>query len=63
MREDPIWEAAWSWVMRQHEGDFDATAQAEFAAWLQASADHRTAYDDAGKIWLLTGFVPPANEG
>ncbi|TJZ72941.1 FecR/PupR family sigma factor regulator [Chitiniphilus eburneus] len=62
MREDPIWEEAWNWVIRQHEGDFDTAAQAEFAAWMQAGADRPVAYEDAARIWLLTGLVPPAND-
>lgn len=62
-KADPVWEAAWAWVMRQHEREsFDASAQAELARWLQAHPSHRQAYDQASRLWLLTGLVPPAND-
>lgn len=57
------WDAAWSWIMRQHERDhFDATAQAELSQWLQAHPSHREAYDKASRLWQLAGLVPPAND-
>ncbi|GLS06272.1 hypothetical protein GCM10007860_34480 [Chitiniphilus shinanonensis] len=62
MQHDPIWEVAWGWVTRQHEGTLDDAAQAEFANWLHADPQHRRSYDDAARLWRLTGLVPPANE-
>lgn len=62
-KQDPTWDAAWSWVLRQHEREnFDANAQAELAQWLAADAAHRQAYDKAGRLWLMVGLVPPAND-
>lgn len=62
-KPDPVWETAWSWVMRQHERDaFDASAQAALAHWLQADLSHRQAYDKASRLWLMAGLVPPAND-
>ena len=31
-------------------------------AWLLAEPAHRRAYDKAARLWLLAGFVPPAND-
>lgn len=62
-KQDPVWDTAWSWVTRQHEREtFDETARAEMARWLAADAAHRLAYDKAGRLWLLAGLVPPAND-
>jgi transmembrane sensor len=62
-KEDPVWSAAWSWVIRQHAPEgFDAGAAAELARWLEADPLHRKAYDKAGRLWLLTGLVPPRND-
>jgi len=59
---DPIWNAAWAWVQREHAREhFDATARAEMTAWLRADPAHRTAYDKAARLWLLVGLVPPAH--
>lgn len=60
---DPVWAAAWSWVSRQHEPvDLDAEAQAELARWLAADAAHHKAYDEAARLWLIAGLVPPRND-
>jgi transmembrane sensor len=60
---DPVWDAAWSWVTRQHEREtFDESAQMELARWLQAEPSHRQAYDKASRLWLLAGLVPPASD-
>ncbi|WLW59493.1 DUF4880 domain-containing protein [Achromobacter aegrifaciens] len=62
-KQDPVWDAAWSWVLRQHEHDsFDANAEAELVQWLAVDAAHRQAYDNAGRLWLMVGLVPPAND-
>ncbi|ADP15911.1 hypothetical protein AXYL_02591 [Achromobacter xylosoxidans A8] len=61
--QDPIWDIAWSWVLRQHEREsFDANAEAELAQWLAADAAHRQAYDKAGRLWLMVGLVPPVSD-
>lgn len=60
---DWIWNAAWSWVTRQHEkNSFDSRTQAEFAQWLAADPAHRQAYEQASDLWLIAGLVPPAND-
>jgi len=62
-KQDPVWDIAWSWVLRQHEREsFDANAEAELAQWLAADGVHRLAYDKAGRLWLMVGLVPPAND-
>jgi transmembrane sensor len=60
---DLVWEAAMSWVAREHEREtFDASARDELARWLQADPAHRRAYDQACRLWHLAGFVPPATD-
>ncbi|MDP9880339.1 transmembrane sensor [Variovorax boronicumulans] len=63
-QSDPTWQTAWTWVRRQHagEGALDAAASAELAHWLAADPAHRQAYDEAGRLWLLVGLVPPAHD-
>ncbi len=52
------------WVLRLHESELETGAPvappAELAAWLQADPAHRAAFDEASRVWLLTGMVPPA---
>lgn len=57
--EDPVWEAAWTWVQREFDHEtFDAAARAEMTAWLLADPLHRARYDEAARLWLLAGMVP-----
>ncbi|RST55762.1 FecR/PupR family sigma factor regulator [Variovorax sp. MHTC-1] len=59
---DPIWQAAWAWARRQHEpGGLDDAARLELAQWLAADAAHRKTYEEAARLWLMVGLVPPAN--
>lgn len=61
--DDPVWEMAWSWLMRQHErATFDAAAHEDLTQWLASSAEHRRVYAQANHLWLLSGLVPPAND-
>ena len=61
--QDPVWDIAWSWVLRLHEREtFDARAKTDLAQWLAADATHRQAYDKAGRLWLMAGLVPSAND-
>lgn len=61
--QDPIWQAAWAWVRRQHEpGGFSAAARREFVQWLAADASHRQTYEEAAQLWLLVGLVPPSRD-
>jgi ferric-dicitrate binding protein FerR (iron transport regulator) len=61
---DPVWQAAWAWVRRQHEqrGSLDDATRDEFMQWLAADPLHRKTYDEAARLWLLVGLVPPAND-
>jgi transmembrane sensor len=59
--QDPVWQAAWHWVLREHEGRLDDAQRAERLAWLNADPAHRKAYDEAARLWLLAGLVPPAH--
>ncbi len=59
---DDHWPAALDWLQRQHEGGLDAAAQAELAAWLNAAPAHRQAYDEASRVWLAAGLLPPSDD-
>ena len=61
-KDDPLWDTAWDWVQREHDLNFDDAARTEMTAWLLAEPAHRRAYDKAAQLWLLAGFVPPAND-
>ncbi len=43
-------EAA-AWVARRDSGRLDESAAAEFAAWLEASPAHRSAFEQYAKLW------------
>lgn len=58
--DDPVWQAAWNWVQRQHDHErFDDAAMSELVAWLKQDPAHRTAYNKASRLWLLSGLIPP----
>lgn len=59
---DRAWQQALDWVLRAQEQPLDAAASAALAAWLAEHPSHRAAYDEAARVWLLTGLVPPAGE-
>jgi ferric-dicitrate binding protein FerR (iron transport regulator) len=62
-RNDPVWDAAWAWVQRQHEDPhLDEPAKAELVRWLAADPRHRAIYEEASRLWLLAGLVPPVND-
>jgi ferric-dicitrate binding protein FerR (iron transport regulator) len=62
-RQDAVWDAAWTWVLRQHENpDLPEPLKLEFVQWLAADPRHRVVYEEAAKLWLLAGLVPPAND-
>lgn len=64
-RDDPTWQAAWAWVMQEHEhqGALPFVLQGEFNAWVAAQPSHRQVYEEAARLWLLVGLVPPAKDG
>ena len=57
---DPIWQAALDWVLSAQQQPLDAQTASALNAWLAQSPAHRTAYEEAARVWLLTGLVPPA---
>ncbi len=60
-RDDSIWRTAWDWVTREHEQPLSADSGAELLGWLQANPVHRQTYDQAARLWLLTGLIPPSS--
>ena len=60
MTDDPIWQAAWHWLVLEHEqGALSDAQQAELRAWLATSPAHQSALAEARHIWMLAGQVPP----
>jgi len=57
-RANPAWDAAWDWVIREHEQSLDPAAHAELIAWLKADPTHLEMYDRAHRVWLAAGLVP-----
>lgn len=57
---DAHWQTALDWITLQHQGELTPERQAELAAWLRADPAHRQAYDEANRVWLITGLIPPS---
>jgi ferric-dicitrate binding protein FerR (iron transport regulator) len=57
-RDDPMWQTAWSWVIREHEQPLNESQQTELVQWLKANPAHFQTYEEASRIWLLSGLVP-----
>ena len=58
-RNDPVWNTAWDWVLREHEQPFDDVARAELVAWLKSDPTHLAHYEEASRIWLEAALLPP----
>jgi transmembrane sensor len=61
-RDDPIWDTAWAWVVREHERSLDSDAQRDLIRWLKADPAHLKTYEEASRIWLLSGLLPPSDD-
>lgn len=57
-RDDPVWNTAWSWVVREHEQPLDDAARTELVAWLKCDPTHLASYEEASRIWLAAALVP-----
>lgn len=58
-QEDVVWKTAVDWVILEHRS-LSAAEQKDLVDWLNMSPAHRAAYEEASRLWLLTGFVPPS---
>jgi len=58
-------QAALAWVMALHDAPTDPQVRGALQGWLDASPEHRAAYEEARKVWQLTGLAlaPPTDEG
>jgi transmembrane sensor len=56
---DEVWHTAVEWVIREHES-LSSAEREELIGWLNMNPAHRKAYDEAARLWLLTGLVPPS---
>jgi ferric-dicitrate binding protein FerR (iron transport regulator) len=61
--DDAVWNAAWAWVIREHEQSLDDTARAELIAWLKSHSAHRACYEEASRIWLASALIPAPKDG
>ena len=58
-QDDPVWQAAWTWVQREFDRTrFDAAARLELEHWLAEDPAHRRAHRQAAQLWDLAGQVP-----
>jgi len=60
--DDPVWQTAWRWVLREHEQPLSEDQRDELMRWLDDDARHLAAHQKASRLWLLGGLVPPVNE-
>ena len=60
--DDFVWRTAVEWIMRKHESPLDAVAEKELIGWLEKDCAHRAAYEEASRLWLLTGLIPRSDE-
>lgn len=60
-RNDPVWEQALDWLLSIRASPDDPMLRLERDAWLARDEAHRSAYQRAEKVWLLTGDVPPVH--
>ncbi|SOD42128.1 FecR/PupR family sigma factor regulator [Nitrosovibrio sp. Nv4] len=58
-REDIVWQTAVEWVIRGHESLSPADMK-ELIDWLKEDPANQAAYEEASRLWLLTGLVPPS---
>ena len=57
-------QAALAWVMALHDAPADPQVRSALQGWLAASPEHRTAYEEARKVWQLTGHaLAPLHDG
>lgn len=61
-QNDPVWQTAVDWVLRAHEQPIDPDTTAALKTWLAQNPAHRTAYEEASRVWLITGLVPPTED-
>lgn len=59
---DPVWQTAVDWVLRVHESSLDPATTAGLTAWLAQDPANQTTYEEAARVWLLTGLVPPSED-
>jgi transmembrane sensor len=60
IRGDPIWDAAFDWMMRIDRAPQDAAIAASFQAWLAQSNLHAHAYEEVRKVWRAAPHLAPA---
>lgn len=60
--DDPVWQTAWNWVMREHEQALTDAQREELMRWLDDDERHRAAHQKASRLWLLSGLVPPVHD-
>jgi ferric-dicitrate binding protein FerR (iron transport regulator) len=50
-------QAALAWVIALNEAPADPQLRGALQGWLAASPEHRAAYEEARKVWQLTGLA------
>ncbi len=57
-RRDQLLETAAEWVVRLQDGELSGETLDSWQRWLEASAEHRQAFDDVQRLWGQLGKVP-----
>ncbi|WP_377155080.1 DUF4880 domain-containing protein [Roseateles sp. UC29_93] len=58
-QDDPVWQAAWTWVQREFDRErFDEAARLALARWLAEDPEHVRMHQQATRLWALAGQVP-----
>ena len=55
--KEAIDQAALAWVMAMNEAHGDPQVGSALQGWLAASPAHRAAYEEACRVWQLTGLA------
>ena len=61
-RRDQLLETAAEWVVRLQDGELSSETLDSWQRWLEASAEHRQAFDDVQRLWGQLGKVPAESQ-
>ena len=56
---EAVEQAALAWVMALNDAPADPQVRSALQGWLAASPTHRAAYEEACRVWQLTGLALP----
>lgn len=57
--DNDLWQCALNWLIALNDRPDDPELAAKFAAWLSESAEHPEIFNEAQRVWELTGMIEP----